>query len=333
MKVYIRDYLRKIPIIDQLYRMIVRYGQLYSEEEKDNYDDYRYSISGDDVLRFLDYVLPGYDNLEELYPRKLRESDEDWITRLKSVDDFANRFPLSYSDLTADEWIYNLVQTRRNYISYLKRMFYSVKGTYKVLDFILDYDLFQTSKGKDLQEPDISTKISYSARSIEIVIEDLPAELDRDIFCEYLERFLCALLYFESLKITINNTKVIIEDDTTVSLNHGEIFFRYYEAGKPVESSEPEEEEEEEEEEPITPPDEEGDDEGDDTGDDEGDDEDEGGDDEGDEGNPDNEDDSGVEPIDDEHNIIDDYDEFQEGIVEGYEGSGDTEEEEENNVP
>lgn len=191
MKIYIKEHLREIPIINQLYNMVVEYGKAYEDDDKDSFDDYRYHLRNDAVLRFLDYVVP---------------SEEEFTER--SLDP----------------------SSRSSYINYLSALFYSVKGTYKVLDFILDYDLFQTSKGDPDQTPDTTTKISYTARTISIEIENLPGTLDRDLFCSYLEKFLYTLLYFESLSITINSTSAEIVDTTIASLNHGEAFYQYYEA-------------------------------------------------------------------------------------------------------
>lgn len=191
MKVYIKEHLKRIPIVDQLYNMIVEYSRTYEDDDRDNFDDYRYFLRNDAVIRFLDYVVP---------------TEEEFKAR--GLDP----------------------ESRPSYISYLSALFYSVKGTYKVLDFILDYDLFQTSKGEENQGPDTTTKISYTARSITIEIDTLPATLDRDLFCNYLEKFLCTLLYFESLTITINSIGTSIVDTTQASLNHGEAFFQYYEA-------------------------------------------------------------------------------------------------------
>lgn len=116
---------------------------------------------------------------------------------------------------------------RNNKITYLASIFYLTKGTYKVLDYILDYDLFQTTG--DERGTDTTTEISYSARNISLNIKYIPASFDRDLFCEYLEKFLCALLYFESLTISIDGIQETVVDNTTASLNHGQIFFQYYE--------------------------------------------------------------------------------------------------------
>ena len=62
---------------------------------------------------------------------------------------------------------------RNNKITYLASIFYLTKGTYKVLDYILDYDLFQTTG--DERGTDTTTEISYSARNISLDIKYIPA--------------------------------------------------------------------------------------------------------------------------------------------------------------
>lgn len=197
MQIYIPKYLReRIPILRQLFDIVVKYGDMYSrEEDVDSFSDYKYSLRNDSIVRFLDYVLP-------------------------DVNEFKNRFPdLKETDIT---------QLRNNHINYLTVLFYSVKGTYKVLDYITEYDLFQTSRGKKYQGQDLSTKIAYTTKSISIEIQSIPAALDRDIFCSYLEKFLNELLYFESLIINIKNISAEIIDDTVTSLNHGDAYYQYY---------------------------------------------------------------------------------------------------------
>jgi len=198
MQIYIPKYLgERIPILKQLSEIVTGYGKKYSKDEDiDSFSDYKYSLRNDSVVRFLNYVVPG-------------------------VDDFTLRFP----KLDQEE---KIVQLRNDYINYLTVLFYSVKGTYKVLDYITEYDLFQTSKGKESQGQDLTTKIAYTTKSISIEIQSIPVTLDRDVFCSYLEKFLNELLYFESLTISIKTISAEITDSTTTTLNHGDAYYQYY---------------------------------------------------------------------------------------------------------
>jgi len=172
MKLFIKENLRAIPIINQLYNIVRAYGLTYSgEDEQDSMEDYKYSLRNDHVQRFIDYVTLG-------------ETD---------------------------------AVVRKNKITYLTALFYSVKGTYKVFDYMIDYAL-----------ADID--ITYTAKNISISINTIPESLDRDLFCTYLEKFLSALLYFESLDITISTLSVSVMDNTVAALNHGKAYYQYYEA-------------------------------------------------------------------------------------------------------
>lgn len=196
MKLYIPPYLRtgKIPVLKQLYEMVASYSEEYTDkEELDSFNDYKASLINDPVLLFLDYCVPNLEDMKIKYP--LEE---------------------------------NLEELRKNHINYLTTLFYSVKGTYKVLDYLTEYDLFQTSNGLSELLPDETTTITYTTQSINIEIQSLPQNLDRDLFCAYLEKFLCTLLYFETLTITINSIGTKFNDNTVVSINHGEAFYQYF---------------------------------------------------------------------------------------------------------
>lgn len=192
MKLYVKKYLRKLPVIDQFCNMFLEYSKEYPNYDEDTYVNHKILLKNDSVRNFIDLMVP-----------------EDDILKLRLKEDW-----------TPD--------TRETYITYLETLFNTVKGTYKVLDYLTEYDLFQTSIGEN-QTADTSTKINYTTQSITINIQSIPLNIDRNIFCDYLEAFLSALLYFESLTITINKISTLVIDDTTSSLNHGEAFYQYYE--------------------------------------------------------------------------------------------------------
>lgn len=103
-------------------------------------------------------------------------------------------------------------------INYLTALFYSVKGTHKIFDYLLNYNIIKTSKAK----------IKYTSKSIDITLDGITIE--RGLFCEAFEKFLCALLFFDSLKITINNLDITMRGELGVSINHGELHYQFYEA-------------------------------------------------------------------------------------------------------
>lgn len=107
---------------------------------------------------------------------------------------------------------------RQDTINYLSALFYSVKGTYKVFDYLIFHNLIDSSR----------SRITYTAREIKIEISKIG--VNKEIFCSALEDFLEALLYFESLKIYIDDIDLEMTGNLTTQLNHGEVYYQYYEA-------------------------------------------------------------------------------------------------------
>lgn len=186
MKYYIKPSLRELPIIDQLYNIINKYNSIWgSQSSSDQFEGYNQNLNYDPVIDFIDYMIPSDDTFDSIYPNQ----DRDTI------------------------------------IKYLSNLFYETKGTYKVLDYITEYDLFQTT---DNNQKDTTTKISYTTQSIDIKIKVLKSRFDRDLFCNYLEKFLCALLYFQILDINIELVESELLDTTTSSINSGSYFYQQY---------------------------------------------------------------------------------------------------------
>ena len=169
MKIYIpKHLLNRIPIINQLYRMVLGYSTIFGEEkDEDYYYYYYYDQRLDDVARLIEYLLPN---------------------------------------------------SSKEQVNYLSRLFYSVKGTCKVFEYILEYDLFQTNKG---EKKDTDTIITYDSQTISITLSSLPDGLTYDVFCEYLEKFLAALVWFENLNISIGSSTVEISGTITTCLLSG----------------------------------------------------------------------------------------------------------------
>lgn len=200
MNIYIPKYLReRVKIVDQLYNMIREYYDEYSKTtEPDSFDQFRFSRRNDYVVRFLDYVIP-----------------------LKYTTAEINGETVSVEDKT----------TRETALNYLSKLFYSVKGTYKVLDYLIDYNILNADNNWwDLNNSNSNkVDISYTARSIDIKVDKLPDGLDRELYCDYLEKFLCALLYFEFLTINIGEMSSSMSERTEVHLNRGQSFYQAYE--------------------------------------------------------------------------------------------------------
>lgn len=200
MNIFIPKYLReRVKIIDQLYNMIRAYYEEYSQtKEEDSFDQFRFSRRNDYVVRFLDYVIP-----------------------TKYITAEVNGETITVEDKT----------TRETALNYLSKLFYSVKGTYKVLDYLIDYDILNADENwwnlNNLNNNKVD--ISYTARSIDIKVDKLPDGLDRELYCDYLEKFLCALLYFEFLTINIGKMSTSMSEKTEVYLNRGQSFYQAFE--------------------------------------------------------------------------------------------------------
>ena len=82
-----------------------------------------------------------------------------------------------------------------NVINYISKLFYSVKGTLKVFDFMKKY------LGLRIKDDNIF----YNVRELRFTIEEVTlSEIDENIYYEALIDFLEALLYFGSASITID---------------------------------------------------------------------------------------------------------------------------------
>lgn len=200
MNIFIPKYLReRVKIIDQLYNMIRAYYEEYSQtKEEDSFDQFRFSRRNDYVVRFLDYVIP-----------------------TKYITTEVNGETVTVEDKT----------TRETALNYLSKLFYSVKGTYKVLDYLIDYNILNADENwwnlNNLNNNKVD--ISYTARSIDVKVDELPDGLDRELYCDYLEKFLCALLYFEFLTINIGKMSTSMSEKTEVYLNRGQSFYQAFE--------------------------------------------------------------------------------------------------------
>lgn len=159
--------------------------------------------------------LPIIDNLRKMM--SAYKSDQQ-------VDSFS-----SYRDFLKVDPVYkflNLVYQGGNedkdvVLSYLSTLFYRVKGTYKVIDFLVSFGIlgdWKTVKGE---------KATYSGRKITVYIPKI--SLDKDLYCTYLKNFLGALLFFEELYIEIGEIDIDIKGDISSTIESGNFNYNYYE--------------------------------------------------------------------------------------------------------
>lgn len=154
MKIFIPKYLRSIKIIDQLYNLVRIYGEITSEPS-DIFSNYRYTIKTDPVRAFLNSRIP-------------EEIGEDGLSYVKGTN-----------------------QLYHNVVTYLAELFYEVKGTTKVFDYMTEYlDLGSTT--------DVWYK--YSPQRLEMTL-NTSGITDTAQFSQLLTNFLGSLLYFSELSI------------------------------------------------------------------------------------------------------------------------------------
>lgn len=108
----------------------------------------------------------------------------------------------------------NLDQDYESIINYLSRLFYSVKGTTKVFDYMKNY------LGLEFEG-----EIIYTTRYIEFTLKNLKVN-DESLFYEYLEDFLSALLYFEEFRTTAKTIRLEIANKIENELSSGIVCYK-----------------------------------------------------------------------------------------------------------
>jgi hypothetical protein len=101
-------------------------------------------------------------------------------------------------------------------INYLHRLFYSVKGTLKVFDYMKEY----------LGIPFVGD-IVYTVNEIRFEISEITT-LDMSIYIKYMKEFLSRLLYYNDLKSSIDVMNLIISGSISNSLATGMLGYKQY---------------------------------------------------------------------------------------------------------
>ena len=81
---------------------------------------------------------------------------------------------------------------------------------------------------KDWENIDTTTQITYTVRTLSMTVESI--SVDKTLFCEYFEGFICALLYFKSIILDIGEIRAEVDGNAVTSINSGSFLFQYYEA-------------------------------------------------------------------------------------------------------
>ena len=180
MELYIPENLKRITVVNQLCKMVEDYANYYEEEPADSFDDYDFYLSYDPVKRFINLCIPGPDEDENFYEKW--ESTQDYDTL----------------------------------VNYLSRLFYSVKGTRLVLEYMQKY--------LDLE---FVGDIVYSPGYISFKLETINIS-DEARFRDLLEDFLDALLFWEYLDVNIAKLSLNIDNKITSYIQGGVVTYKIH---------------------------------------------------------------------------------------------------------
>ena len=151
MRVYIPKHLRNIKIVDQMCNLIQVYSEV-TKLDRDSFDDYQYFMKTDPVRIFLKIIIK-----------------ED----------------------STGQYVLGTEQNYQAVIDYLAELFYSVKGTTKVLDYMHTFLGFGSG----------DNWYDYTPQLLQLTINSSDLS-DTGYFNTALVNFLNALMYFSELVIT-----------------------------------------------------------------------------------------------------------------------------------
>lgn len=163
--------------------------------------------------------LPIIDNLRRMmseYSKRKTEKGED-------IDSFSG-----YKDSLKVDPVYKFLSLvfpegwtdKETKLTYLSNLFYRVKGTYKVIDFLVSFGVLGSWEGPE-------GKATYNGRKIVVYIPKI--KFDRDLYCTYLKNFLDTLLFFDELFIEIGEIDMEVKGDVSSRIEHGTFNYRCYE--------------------------------------------------------------------------------------------------------
>lgn len=164
MNIYIPQHLREIKIIDNLCRMIEGYADKF-DPGRTSFDDYREYLKSDPVKNFISLCI---------------------------------KDPVQRENETPAE----LLERYRDYINYISKCFYSVKGTQVVFEYMRRY----------LDKLEVGEEVIYNGETLSISLKNVELS-DEFIFQDALRKFLNALLYFKDFSINNNHVTLNIRSD------------------------------------------------------------------------------------------------------------------------
>lgn len=160
-----------------------------------------------EIVAQLSAMIKGYSD----YYEETKSSFEDYYYMLKtdSVKKFL-KVCLKEEDFQGSDNEYEEV------INYLCRLFYSVKGTIKVFDYMKKYLNLK-----------FQSDIVYTVNSIELKIDTTDTK-DINLFYNSLKGFLDALLYYQELVMSIGILNLILGGYISSSISKGCLTYKTY---------------------------------------------------------------------------------------------------------
>lgn len=107
-------------------------------------------------------------------------------------------------------------QDRDSIISYLARLFYSVKGTLKVFEYMKKYLGLK-----------IDGDIAYNVNEISLTVLDVN-QTNEENFAESLSNFLKALIYFKDIRLSMGGVDLDIESSISNNVGGSSLTFKIF---------------------------------------------------------------------------------------------------------
>lgn len=184
MKIYIPKHLRNLKLIDNLARMIEEYSRTQTQSSSDSFGNYYEALSEDPVEKFV----------------RLAFTKERFEQGIKT----GSRSSLNFTPY----------QSYDEVIKYLTKLFYSVKGTPKVGEYITKY-LIDTES------------IYYDGSKVGIYIDTIDLE-DEGEWSSSFEGFLNSLLYFEELALNMKQVNMEIKEKLDNNLGSNLVCYKEF---------------------------------------------------------------------------------------------------------
>lgn len=170
MVIYIPNHLKEsIPLLKTMSDMISEYGKNYSTRSIDSFDDYYSSISINSVKKYIELCLEGQES-SQLFK--------------------------------------NNINTKEDIVNYLVKLFYSVKGTLKIFDYMKKYLGVK-----------FSGNITYTINEVIFNIDEISTD-NIQLYVDSMKGFLSSLLYYGDLVSEISKINLTLESNLTVSVTN-----------------------------------------------------------------------------------------------------------------